>query len=130
LQIYQWASSCHLLRVDAASKTARYYGGVVTICLSLPVNLCTWMHWRHRAIRSYSPLVYTFIDSNEIGGYDNNLTKIVFASINTSWSTKWRTEYYFTFTKLISELRYLTSNPLIKIILYRRRATHLIIRNW
>lgn len=75
LRIYQWTGSCQLLRVDAASKTARYYGGVVTICLSLPVNLCTWMHWRHRAICSYSLLV--FIDSDEIGGYDNNLSKIV-----------------------------------------------------
>jgi len=67
--------------VDAASKTACYYGGVVTICLSLPVNLYTWIHWRHRAIRSYSPLEYTFIDSNKIGGYDSNLSKNVLASI-------------------------------------------------
>jgi len=66
--------------VDAASKTACYYGGVVTICLSLPVNLYTWIHWRHRAIRLYSPLV--FIDSNKIGGYDSNLSKNVLVLIN------------------------------------------------
>lgn len=68
--------------VGAVSKTARYYGGVVTICLSLPVNLCTWTHWRDTARFSTYPhidrlFICTFIDSHEIGGYDNDLSKIV-----------------------------------------------------
>jgi len=42
-------------------KTALVITGIVTICLSLPVNLCTWAHWRHSA-RPIRAVLYRAMD--------------------------------------------------------------------